>query len=77
MAEKGKKTRKTLLEATIYCPRQINSLSYTKGFTPAQWVLGQAARDALSLTSNVFNPGMILNNEPEDLTATQQKRVAA
>ena len=77
MAEKGKKTRKTLLEAAIYCPGQINSLSYTRGFTPAQWVLGQAPRDTLSLTSSVFNPGMTLNNEPEDFTAIQQKRLAA
>ena len=77
MADKGRKTRKTLLEAAIYCPGQINSLSYTRGFTPAQWVLGQAPRDTLSLTSSIFNPGMSLNNEPEDFTEIQQKRLAA
>ena len=65
MLDKGRKTKKTLLEAAIYCPGQINSLSYTRGFTPAQWVLGQAPRDTLSLTSSVFNPGMTLSNEPE------------
>ena len=77
MLDKGKKTKKTLLEAAIYCPGQINSMSYTRGFTPAQWVLGRAPRDTLSLTSSIFNPGMTTNNEPEDFTEIQQKRLSA
>ena len=39
MQERGKRDKKTPEEAAIYCPGQINSLSYTRGFTPAQWVL--------------------------------------
>ena len=77
MLDKGKKTKKTLLEAAIYCPGQINSLSYTRGFTPAQWVLGQAPRDTLSLTSSIFNPGMTTGNEPDDFNEIQQKRLSA
>ena len=77
MDERGSRSHKMLKEATIYCPGQINSLSYTKGFTPAQWVLGKAPYDVLSLTADIFNPGMSMSNETPNFEEVQQKRLAA
>eukprot|EP00435_Cladocopium_sp_Y103_P026497 s171_g6.t1 len=33
MDEKGERNKKTLVEAAIYCPGQINNLNYTNGYT--------------------------------------------
>ena len=41
MAEKGVNNVKTLEEACIYVPRQINNMSMVHGFSPAQWVFGK------------------------------------
>ena len=77
MQERGKRDKKTLEEAAIYCPGQINSLSYTRGFTPAQWVLGRSAADTYSLTAGVFNPSLSPMNDPLDFNQIQAKRLAA
>ena len=77
MDERGGRSKKLLEEAAVYCPGQINSLSYTKGFTPAQWVLGKAPYDVLSLTADVFNPGMSLSNETPNFEEVQKKPLAA
>eukprot|EP00438_Fugacium_kawagutii_P005098 Skav221528 [mRNA] locus=scaffold1248:283612:287211:- [translate_table: standard] len=77
MEDRGARDRKTLLEAAIYCPGQINSLSYTRGFTPTQWVLGRSASDSFSLTSSIFNPGLSPMNDPLDFNQVQSKRLAA
>lgn len=77
MAEKGKRTRSMLREAVTYCPGQINNLSYTRGYTPAQWVLGKSPEDSLSLTARFFNPGADAENEPLEYHDLQGKRLAA
>ena len=77
MDERGQRSKKMLAEAAIYCPGQINSLSYTKGFTPAQWVLGKAPYDVLSLTADVFNPGMSLSKDTPNFEEVQKRRLAA
>ena len=41
MAEKGVNNVKTLEEACIYVPHQINNMSMVHGFPPAQWVFGK------------------------------------
>ena len=77
MDEKGERTKKTLLEAAIYCPGQINNLNYTNGYTPAQWVLGRSSADAHSLTADLFNPGAVSMTDHTDFSHVQQKRLAA
>ena len=77
MEERGSRSIKMLAEAAIYCPGQINSLSYTKGFTPAQWVLGKAPYDVLSLTADIFNPGMSLSKDTPNFEEVQKRRLAA
>ena len=77
MDDKGARTKKTLLEAAIYCPGQINNLSYTNGYTPAQWVLGRSAADAHSLTADMFNPGLVSMTDQSDFQNVQAKRLTA
>ena len=77
MADKEQKDKKTLEEAITYCPGQINNLSFTRGYTPAQWVLGRAPEDTLSLIARFFNPGMSGENEPMSYDDLQGKRLAA
>ena len=76
MADRGTRDKKTLLEAAICCPGQINTLSYTRGFTPTQWVLGRSAADNFSLTSSIFNPNLPMN-DPLDFHQIQSKRLSA
>ena len=77
MADRGIRDKKTLLEAAIYCPGQINSLSYTRGFTPSQWVLERAAADTQSLTASIFNPCLQPMNDPVEFSDVQAKRLSA
>ena len=77
MAEKGTRDKKTLEEATHYCPGQINNLSFTRGYTPAQWVLGRSPEDTMSLTARFFSPGVDIENEPMDYNDIQGRRLAA
>ena len=66
MDDRGGRNVKSLLEAAIYCPGQINNMSYTNGYTPTQWVLGRSAADAHSLTASVFNPGLVSMTDSEE-----------
>lgn len=67
MADRGKKDKKTLLQAAIY----------TRGFTPAQWVLGRSTSDSFSLTSSIFNPALSPMNDPLGFNQVQSKRLSA
>lgn len=77
MEDRGRRDKQTLIEAAIYCPGQINALSYIRGFTPAQWVLGRSSSDSFSLTASLFNPGLSPMNDPMDYHQVQAKRFAA
>ena len=77
MDDRGGRNVKSLLEAAIYCPGQINNMSYTNGYTPTQWVLGRSAADAHSLTASVFNPGLVSMTDSEEFMKVQEKRLAA
>jgi hypothetical protein len=45
----------SLKEAVCYVPQQINTLSFSRGYSPAQWVLGQHPDLRTDLTSDFFN----------------------
>lgn len=69
-------TTKGLEEACIHVPPRINQLSWTRGFSPYQWVIGKTPSQDLSLTSELYNPGYA----PDDATSftrTQEKRMRA
>ncbi len=69
-------TNKGLEEACIYVPPRINQLSWTRGFSPYQWVIGKTPQQDLSLTSELYNPGV----DPDDATSfvkAQEKRMRA
>ena len=69
-------TNNGLEEACIHVPPRINQLSWTRGFSPYQWVIGKTPSQDLSLTSELYNPGM----DPDDATSftrTQEKRMRA
>ena len=72
----GERDKKTVIEAAVYCPGQINALSYTRGFTPPQWVLSRSAADTYRPTSAVFNPSLSPMNDPLDFNQIQAKRLA-
>ena len=67
---------KGLEEACIHVPPRINQLSWTRGFSPYQWVIGKTPQQEMSLTSELYNPGY----DPDDATSfsrTQEKRLKA
>ena len=67
---------KGLEEACIHVPPRINQLSWTRGFSPYQWVIGKTPQQEMSLTSELYNPGF----DPDDATSfskTQEKRLRA
>ena len=57
MHDRGTSDIKTLEEACIYVPHQINNMSMVHGFSPAQWVFGRTPASTHSLTAELFNPG--------------------
>ena len=77
MDEKGERTVKTLAEAAIYIPSQVNNLSFVKGFTPHQWLMGRSPMQATSLTADFFNPGHEAMDENTDFAALERRRFAA
>ncbi|CAE7220782.1 spa [Symbiodinium microadriaticum] len=77
MDEKGERTVKTLAEAAIYVPGQVNNLSFVKGFTPHQWVMGRSPMQATSLTADFFNPGHEPMDENTDFATLERRRFDA
>ncbi len=69
-------TNKGLEEACIYVPPRINQLSWTRGFSPYQWVIRKTPQQDLSLTSELYNPGVDPDNATS-FTRTQEKRMRA
>ena len=71
MEDSGKKNHSGLLQACVYVPSQINSMSMVRGFTPQQWVMGKNPSQVQSLTGEIFSPTV------GEFAAVQQKRLAA
>ena len=77
MHDRGAFNMKTLEEACIYIPHQINNMSMVKGFSPAQWVFGRTPASTHSLTAELFNPGCDALDDPTKFADIQRKRVTA
>ena len=77
MDELGGATLSALREACIYVPPRINQMSFTRGFSPAQWVLGRTPAQELSLSHELFNPGVDSLDSQTDFARIQQKRLNA
>ena len=77
MNDKGTLNIKTLEEACIYVPHQINNMSMVNGFSPAQWVFGRTPASTHSLTAELFNPGCDSLDGPTQFAEVQRRRVAA
>ena len=72
------KTIDTVREAVNHVAPVMNNLSFTRGYTPSQWVLNSNPRDPTALTSDEFNPSIhhdALTNP--DFEAEMQRRTAA
>ena len=77
MEDSGKKNDSGLLQACVYVPSQINSMSMVQGFTPQQWVMGKNPNQVQSLTGEIFSPTVSAIDEAGEFAAVQQKRLAA
>ena len=76
MEDNNQVNNKGLEEACIHVPPRINQLSWTRGFSPYQWVIGKTPQQEMSLTSELYNPGY----DPDDATSfsrIQEKRLKA
>ena len=58
-------------------PQSINQLSFHRGFSPQQWVLGKTINYAHGLSVEVFNPGQNSLDDQGAFALVQQRRVAA
>ena len=66
-----------LKEACIYVPHSINQLSFHRGFSPQQWVLGKSMNYTHGLSGEIFNPGQEALDDQGAFANVQQKRVNA
>ena len=64
-------------EAAVYVPHSISHLSFHRGFSPQQWVLGKTMNYAYGLSGEVFNPGQDALDDQGAFALVQQRRVAA
>ena len=77
MEEVGKKDMDSLKEAAIYVRNRINNLSFTKGFSPYQWVVGKTPQQEMSLIADHFSPGVDIADDATHFALQQAKRVRA
>ena len=73
----GRHDQSALKEAAIYVPHAINQLSFHKGFSPQQWVLGKAATYVYGLSGEIFNPGQEALDEQGVFAEVQKRRAEA
>ena len=77
MDDSGERTLSSLKHAAVYVPGQINNMSFVRGFTPNQWVMGRSPLSTTSLSGDFFNPGVDALDEPSTFADVLQKRQAA
>ena len=77
MDDNGGHTLSVLKDAAIYVPPKINGMSFTRGFTPTQWVLGKTPQQDLSLMSELYNPGVDNIDDTTHFANIQKKRLQA
>ena len=66
-----------LEEALAWVPGQINSLAFTRGYTPNQWVLGYQPMDATSLTHDDYSPSVQDSTVNETFNDNLTRRINA
>ena len=71
MEDEGEANLTNLKEAAIYVPPRINQMSLT------QWVLGRAPAQELSLTAELYNPGIDAMDEQTHFALIQDRRLRA
>lgn len=67
----------SLKEAALYVPHAINQLSFHKGFSPQQWVLGKSMSYVHGLCGEVFTPTQEAIDEQGAFAAVQARRAQA
>ena len=77
MDAKGERNLSNLKEALVYTPGQVNQLSFTRDFTPEQWVTGRTPMSTTSLSADLWNPGADPMDEPTTFAETQRRRLDA
>ena len=65
------------IEAATYVPHAVNQLSFRKGVSPQQGVLGKAMNHVRGLSGETFNPGQEALDEQSVFAEIQSKRTAA
>jgi hypothetical protein len=72
------KTIDTVREAVSYLAPAMNTLSFTRGYTPSQWVLNTNPRGPSSITTDDFNPVAHKDAlEDDDFASMLDKRQSA
>ena len=66
-----------LKEAARYVPHSINQLSFHKGLTPQQWVVGKSMTHVHGLSGEIFNPAQEAIDEQGAFAIIQQRRINA
>ena len=67
-------SKEALKEAGRYVPHSINQLSFHRGFTPQQWVLGKSMTYVHGLSGEIFNPAQEAIDEQGAFAQVQLKR---
>ena len=68
---------KSLKKAALYVPHSINQLSFHRGFTPQQWVLGKSMTYVHGLSGEFFNPAQEAIDEQGNFAQIQARRTEA
>ena len=77
MDQCGSHNLSALKEAALYVPHSINQLSFHRGFTPQQWVLGKSMTYVHGLSGEIFNPAQEAIDEQGAFAAVQARRAQA
>ena len=77
MDQCGRHDLAALKEAALYVPHSINQLSFHRGFTPQQWVLGKSMTYVHGLSGEIFNPSQEAIDEQGAFAQVQARRTQA
>lgn len=71
-------THEAVKQAVDHVTHAINTLSFTRGYTPAQWVLNSNPRDPSAVTADEFSPTIQNNaiNDPEFAEELERRQTA-
>ena len=76
--ENLERTKANVKEAVEYVAPVLNTLSFTKGYTPSQWVLNTNPQDQSNITADTYNPSTQHDAlHDEDFAAELRRRISA